>query len=247
MAGVAAIIAINQLEDEVRTVRWELGRARGELSAATNRLRELEREAQVLKLASESNRSGDQSASSTGGGQGLRSLQAKVAELEKQIENLKADYQHAVQDFARQVNGVLESAGNTSASSDVSTLQRAALDTTKSIRERVEALKKMRLFSPESRTPEVVRSMLDLMESTNVPEFRAAVIRHLKGAVPLELKDRLIRVLQSDSSEQVREEAAETLGGLRTDPSVRAALENAASSDPSEKVRREARKSLQDK
>lgn len=109
--------------------------------------------------------------------------------------------------------------------------------------ERVKALLKLRM-TRDGRSEEVVRSILELLHAAPDPELRADILRHLKKAVPLLFKDSILKVLTSDPSEKVREEAAETLGPLGTDPAVRAALENASKNDPSEKVRKQAERSL---
>jgi len=108
----------------------------------------------------------------------------------------------------------------------------------------IDALSRLRML-PTGRTDEVVLSMLDLLESGIETDQRADILRNLKGAVPLVQSSRVITLLRSDEERVVREEAAETLGPLKDDAQVRAALEEAVRSDASEDVRRQAKAALE--
>jgi cell division protein FtsB len=127
---------------------------------------------------------------------------------------------------------------------DAANLQARAKDGSLAVEDRIEALSRLRML-PTGRTPEVVASMLDLLESGIETAHRADILRHLKGAVPLIQSQRVITLLRSDEQRVVREEAAETLGPLKDDAQVRAALEEAARSDASEEVRRQAKAALE--
>ncbi len=129
---------------------------------------------------------------------------------------------------------------------EIARWQVTAVDLSRSERERVEALLRLRLTGPDARTPEVAASMLLLLGSSPDARVRADICRHLKRAVPLALAAPLLSALARDADDKVREEAAETLGPLHADPSVRAALEHAARNDPSDKVRLQAARSLQE-
>jgi HEAT repeat protein len=115
-----------------------------------------------------------------------------------------------------------------------------ALDEAEDPEERVVALQRLRAAEPDGRTPEVVKSMLELLSRASDPEVREDLCRHLDGAVGAGQEGPLLQALASDSSEAVRAEAAETLGFLRAHPPVRAALERAAREDPSAEVRERA-------
>jgi HEAT repeat protein len=110
--------------------------------------------------------------------------------------------------------------------------------------ERIDALMELRNVSPGARTAAVVESMLALAESLENKDQRAAIYRNIKGAITLEFKPRLLLQLSSEPFDDVRSEIVETLGPLKDDPEIRDVLERLADADPSESVRREARRSL---
>jgi HEAT repeat protein len=107
----------------------------------------------------------------------------------------------------------------------------------------VAALRELRRVEG-GRTRAVAESLLGLLDTAADPSLRADICRQLHRAVPPDLKGPLLRRLRADADARVREEAAETLGPLKEDPEVRAALEDAARSDAEEKVRSQAARSL---
>jgi len=170
---------------------------------------------------------------------------ADVAPLRKEVETLRAEVARLEaqnRDLKRGARGPNPApfAGRL----DVPNLQARAKDGSVPVEERIEALSRLRMH-PTGRSAEVVVSMLDLLESGIETPNRADILRHLKGAIPLVQSPRVITVLRSDAERVVREEAAESLGPLKDDAQVRAALEEAARSDASEEVRREAKAALE--
>lgn len=123
-------------------------------------------------------------------------------------------------------------------------VQATALDATKAPAERVGALEWLRMNAPDLRTREVVDALAVLLETSPDAGLRAEICRHLKKAGAW-VKDPMLRRLGLDVDERVREEAGETLGPLRDDPEVRAALERSAQSDPARRVREQCRESLE--
>ena len=85
------------------------------------------------------------------------------------------------------------------------------------------------------------------MAETQNSEIPADIIRQLHRAQLEELADPLIYYLRNDSSEEVREEAAETLGDFLDFPRVREALTQARNDDPAARVRRQAERTLEAK
>lgn len=109
--------------------------------------------------------------------------------------------------------------------------------------DRARALGMMRLQGGH-KADEVVDAALGLLAQSKEARTRALIIRNLHGSGNPKLVAPLLGVLASDADEDVRDEAAETLDDFVAQPEVKAALEQAASSDASEKVRRRAQASL---
>jgi hypothetical protein len=133
---------------------------------------------------------------------------------------------------------------------DVEAARSRACDTAVPVRDRVQALRDLRAAEKTvagARSRAVVASMLALLESVPEGDLRADICRQLNKAVPVDLRGPLLKALQSDPDETVREEAAETLGSLREVPEVRAELERAGKEDSSLKVRAQALRSLSDR
>lgn len=167
-------------------------------------------------------------------------LQTEVAELQRRLAQIESRPSPS-----RENSGGFRMPARADAA-QVLAWQTIAMDASKSEAERVEALMRMRITpsDPDGRTPEVVASMLTLLETSTDAKIRADICRHVKRYVPLEMSAPLMRVMSRDGDERVRQEAAETLGPLKADPSIAAALEHAAKNDPSERVRRQAESSL---
>ncbi len=166
----------------------------------------------------------------------FRALEAEAASLRQR----NADLEKRLAAPEKEVVGILRPPSpNDPSPRDV------ALDPSQGEENRVKALLVLRMSQPDGRTEEVVQSMLDLFSSSTRADLRADILRNLHRALPLRLKDPVLRAL-ADPDGKVREEAAETLGPLKADPAVRAALEHAAKNDPESKVRRQAAASLAD-
>jgi HEAT repeat protein len=117
------------------------------------------------------------------------------------------------------------------------------LDPAQPERSRASALGILRMQG-SNKTDDVVDAGLSLLAGSKESNLRALVIRHLRGAENTRLVTPLIDVLKSDADEDVRDEAARTVGEYAAQPEVKAALEQAASSDASEKVKRQASAAL---
>jgi hypothetical protein len=122
-------------------------------------------------------------------------------------------------------------------------LQKQAMDRSLAGYERLKALTQLRNIK-DGRSHDVVMSMLELYRESDDPKIRADIFRQLSKVAEPELRDTLIDALRSDQAPEVREEAAETLGTFRDDPSARDALEYAAENDANEKVRKQAKDAL---
>ncbi len=129
---------------------------------------------------------------------------------------------------------------------ELTALQAKAIDAAAPEQERVEALARLRSTRPDGRSPEVVRSMVALLDASLDAELRARICTNLHRVVSDDLKRSLLAHVRGDESAKVREEAAESLGPMKLDPVVRAALEQAAQADPDEKVKKQAKRSLED-
>lgn len=127
---------------------------------------------------------------------------------------------------------------------DAAALQAIVVDRTQTGTARVEALKRLRRMRPDGRTPEVAKSMLDLLQTSPDAEIRADICRNLSRVILPELGLALMTRLRADDDESTREEAAESLESYLDDMGVVAALEFARLNDPSELVRNQAAKTL---
>lgn len=90
----------------------------------------------------------------------------------------------------------------------------------------------------------VLPEMILLAQTTQDAATRADVWRQLSHVTDRSLLAPLLDSLQNDASDEVREEAAETLADFLPDPAAKSALEYAAQYDPDEGVRRQAADSL---
>lgn len=100
--------------------------------------------------------------------------------------------------------------------------------------ERVEALGKLPQ-TPEARTEDIVLAAVEL--ATIAPNLRASIWRAMYGVDDPYLIDPLISSLNYDDAEHRRRAAATALATFVAEPRVKAALEQARSSDVSETVR----------
>jgi len=163
----------------------------------------------------------------------------RVEELEAEVAELRKRPEPAV------VGKPLEPVPPERIDAEVARSTAVALDPSRPAAERVKALEDLRFYGRIS--PEVAAAMLRIFETSAESAVRADVLRHLHRSLPLGLAATVLRALQSDPERKVREEAAETLGPLRDDPSIRVALEHAAQNDPDLDVRAQALKSLSPK
>lgn len=169
----------------------------------------------------------------------LGDLPARIGELEARVQRIAAgDWQG---ELKAKAGG---SRSETPSSVEIPTLQAMVLDPSRSAQDRAAALEKLRQARGGSRSREIAMTMLQLAETSPDPEVRASILRNLKGAVPVDLKQGVIRRLLGDDDRRVREEAAELLGEHSAEAEVREALQRAATTDSSDKVRQEATKAL---
>jgi hypothetical protein len=145
----------------------------------------------------------------------------------------------------------LSSAAEPDASVRAIELGKLASDASRTPEERVEALRRLRALDVgdafpggDARTPEVVQSLLDSILNSRDTSFQVEVIQNLSGARHELLRDPLLHFLQTSAEPRVREEAAETLRTQLGDPLVVDLLRWTAESDPSERVRLQARRTL---
>lgn len=126
---------------------------------------------------------------------------------------------------------------------EVLRLQTIAMDPSQPPEKRLEALGILRQ-QKDGITPQVADSMIRLMETSPDASVRRNILRQLHKSLPADSVAPVLRRLQTDSDNDVRGEAAETLGPFHNDPVVRSALEYASQNDTDEKVRKEAVDSL---
>ena len=117
------------------------------------------------------------------------------------------------------------------------------LDPAQPERSRVQALGLLKMQGA-NKSDDVVDAGLALLATCKEANLRALTLRNLRGAENTRVVAPLIEVLKSDSDEDVRDDAARTVGEYAAQPEVKAALEQAASSDASAKVKRTAAAAL---
>jgi hypothetical protein len=127
---------------------------------------------------------------------------------------------------------------------EVPELQARAQDLSADPKQRLEALARLRVAQPDGRSPEVIRSMIDLLRTSPDGAIRADICRQLNRVVNDDLKQQLLVTGRTDVDATAREEAVESLGAMKGDPLVRQFLETCVVTDPSEKVRNQAKRSL---
>jgi HEAT repeats len=123
--------------------------------------------------------------------------------------------------------------------------RQVALNPDAAVAERLAALRALR--GANGRTSDIVQAMLKLQATEPDANVRADVFRQLSGVTDPITKPHLINGVLKDQDARVREEAAETLAPFWSDPYVQSALRSAAENDPDEKVRKQARESLERK
>ena len=126
----------------------------------------------------------------------------------------------------------------------VAMFKQQVLDGNLSEGDRLRALRLLR--SNDARTPEVVKSMMDLVRTSDNARVRADIFRQLDGVTDPALGSTLVEFVTNDQSENVREEAAEALSSFAGDPTIRELLTHIAEQDPSKDVREEALESIED-
>ncbi len=89
-------------------------------------------------------------------------------------------------------------------------------------------------------TPEVADSMLNLLRRSQDDVIRERIVTGLEGVTTEPFKAEALRLLGSDASARVRKASAGALLAMKSDPTVKAALEAAGKNDPDQDVRREA-------
>lgn len=126
----------------------------------------------------------------------------------------------------------------------VQELRRIVADSSKPELERTKALTTLR-FLPDGIDDEVVTAVVGMFRDTTSPGVRVVLIRDLHGRADPVLRELCLDALRRDESEFVRERAARDLDTWREEPSVRTALEAARDGDASERVRTQARRTLE--
>lgn len=126
---------------------------------------------------------------------------------------------------------------------DLAEKRRIATDPTADAQAKLAALRSLRgrrVEGQDARTPDVVLSMIDLADHSDDATVRADVYRQLHGVNDRNLRDAMLRALQSDPDPAVRGQCAKDINSFLPDPLVVDALRNAADNDESPNVRREA-------
>src|SRR4030095_5798440 len=101
--------------------------------------------------------------------------------------------------------------------------------------DRLSALRELR--ERNGRDAQVAAAMAMLARTTTDPQIRADIFRQLNGMKDPSLKPVLMEALQRDSSDEVRQEAAETLADHGGDPAVAALLATVSRADKDPEVR----------
>lgn len=221
LAAVAAIMAFvraGRIEEEVQTLRSSIRPSDSATGGGERVVRD--------RAPSQTPPPADEDALEV-----LRKLEARLAALERPGKSAEPRVEPPVD----------------GAHADVEALCTTVLDRSLAGAQRVEALRRMRRMKPDPRTPEVARSMLDLLQTSPDAEIRAEICRHLKGIVLPELGVELVTRLRVDADDATREEAAESLESYLDQPGVEAALDYARLNDPSEEVRKQAAETMSKK
>lgn len=172
---------------------------------------------------------------------------AEKDELRARVRSLEDASRNAQEAAARALEAArtAPAPGSEKPANDAASLRGRILDPSLAPKDRLYALAQLRATAPAARDGDVVQSMLQLLEASTEASIRADICRQLKGVTQEPFKSALLVRVKSDPDPKVRGEAAESLGPMAQDPTVRQALEQAALSDPEEEVKSEARKALQ--
>ncbi|MCA9076123.1 MAG: HEAT repeat domain-containing protein [Planctomycetaceae bacterium] len=122
--------------------------------------------------------------------------------------------------------------------------QSVVLDSQASESQRLQALRELRFADGDGRSHEVVVAMLGLASETSDTRVRADIYRQLDEVKNPIMVEPLLESLANSSDSEVREEAAESLGGFATRADVREALQTTTDHDQSSSVRQQAQASL---
>lgn len=117
------------------------------------------------------------------------------------------------------------------------------LDAAQPERNRVQALGVLR-SQRANKTDDVVDAGLALLAQSKEPAMRSMILRGLQGAENARVVAPVLSILGADPDERARQEAAGVLGEYVDQPGVKAALEQAAATDASERVRTRADSAL---
>ncbi|HKS16508.1 MAG TPA: HEAT repeat domain-containing protein [Planctomycetota bacterium] len=190
-------------------------------------------EAEVARL------SGDKGASMPPAPPGTPHPQdSEVADLRRRIEILERRPPTTPQGFQDSTRN--SPRGNPAA---VEAQKKRFFDATRTDFDRAGALSSLRMFGG-NKTDDVVDGAIALLGQAQEARTRALILRGLKGAENAKLVPVLVRTLAADADEDVRVEAADTLGDYKTQSEAKAALEQAVAGDASSKVRTRAERAL---
>lgn len=170
--------------------------------------------------------------------QHLEAIRGQLGELEGRLSALQDD----LANVGSGEEGASEFNSKTLAESLGLFVERTQ-DVTLTPGERVASLDVLRKY-PGAINSAVVGSMLNLLAQPGVADQdRSGIVRALNGVGDERCRDAFLLVLESDPSERVREEAAESLKRFSDEPVVNDSLLRAALNDASDAVRREAQRS----
>lgn len=109
-------------------------------------------------------------------------------------------------------------------------------------RDRMMAVRELR--ERNGRDPQVAAAMAALARTDIEPAIRADIFRQLHGVKEPSLRQALVEALQTDASDEVRQEAAETLSDYSDNPAIAALLSATIRKDVDGEVREAAAESL---
>ncbi len=208
---------------EVASLKARLGQLEADLAKSRERIARLEKEPKPDNEAGHSHSGG--------------SPASETAELRRRLEALER------QVAANRANPGPRGLGSNPNPALVETMKKRLTDTSQSERARASAIGMLRMQGAH-KADDVVDPSLALLAGSTDHTIRALIIRNLQGSGNAKLVPPLLSVLKSDADEDVRDEAARTLGEFVSQAEVKTALEQAASGDASEKVRRRAQAML---
>jgi hypothetical protein len=169
-------------------------------------------------------------------------VQGQIRALEASLQDLSNREQQLVEAFRGPLGSM---AGRPSVGKwEIPALQARVLDPLVPAKERVEALGELRETGRSSLLPEIVTSMVVLLNTSPEADVRAGICRYLRGAAGDPWRDGLLQRVRFDDSAAVREKAVECLGEMSHDPVVLATLEEVVAWDSSDQVRARARRVL---